>query len=111
MVGFARTKIDLIPEESALLSRITFDFSGNHDALRASCAAAGLLAKSLLARNAIPEARLRYFTDPELNIGSRKSRKQVFESNGTVGEAIYSHGNFLKYLRYFIFGPALPVAV
>lgn len=44
---------------------------------------------------------------PELN-GGRKSRLQVFEGNGTVGVDIFGHGNFLRHLRYFIHGAALP---
>lgn len=61
----------------------------------------------LLRRKAIPERRVRYFDDPELNEG-RKSRLQVFEGNGTVGADIFGHGNFLRHLRYFIHGVALP---
>ncbi len=100
--------IDLTPEEAKLFGLLRFDPRRDHDALRTSCAAASELARSLLARKAIPAIRLRYFTDPEFNIGSRKSRKEVFELNGTRGDDILSHGNFLPYLRYFVEGPALP---
>ena len=55
----------------------------------------------------MPEIRVRFFTDAKLNIGSKKSRWEIFESNGTIGDAIFSHGNFLRYLKYFIFGPNL----
>jgi hypothetical protein len=103
--------IELTAEENELLGRITFGSSCSHEMLRASCEAAALLSRSLLAREAIPKIRLRYFTDPELNIGSKKSREQSFEANGTKGEDILSHGNFLPYLRYFIFGPDLPIKV
>jgi hypothetical protein len=61
----------------------------------------------LLKRGAIPNQRVRYFTDPELNKGG-KSRRQIFEGNGTSGVEIFAHGNFLRYLRYFIHGSALP---
>ena len=57
---------------------------------------------------AVPQSRWAYFTDPALNIGSSKSRLEVFESNGTTGEAIFEHPHFLKYLQYFIHGPDLP---
>jgi len=61
------------------------------------------LTESLLERGAIPEVRLLYFTDPERNPGGRgKSRQQVFENNGISGTEIYAHGNFLKFLEYFI---------
>jgi len=103
--------VELTIEEAELLGRITFGPSHNHEVLRASCAAAAPLAKSILARKVIPEVRIRFFTDPEFNIGSRKSRKEIFESKGTTGENILSHGHFLPYLYYFIFGPNLPVQV
>ena len=100
--------IELTPEEAGLVRDIGFGASLSHEAPRASCAAAGKLARLLLNRNAIPDVRWRHFTDPELNIGVNRSRKEVFESNGTRGDAILSHGNFLPHLRYFVFGPGLP---
>jgi hypothetical protein len=67
------------------------------------------LSESLLKRQAIPEVRLLYFTDPERNPGGRgKSRQDIFEKNGTTGAEILAHPHFLKYLEYFIFGPNLP---
>ncbi len=72
---------------------------------------AGMLMNSLLKRSAIPAQRLRYFTDPELNIGSSVSRRQIFERNGTMGTAIFEHAHFLPYFRYFLFGPDLPATV
>jgi hypothetical protein len=70
------------------------------------------LVNKLLARKAIPQHRLRYFNDPEYSGVSRgRSWQQVFESNGTRGEEILRHPSFLKYLRYFIFGPDLPKSV
>ncbi|RYE41141.1 MAG: hypothetical protein EOP24_38105 [Hyphomicrobiales bacterium] len=36
---------------------------------------------------------------------------QVFEGNGTRGAEIFSHGHFLKYLRFFIHGANLPERV
>lgn len=102
-------RVILTPQEKAWLDKISFDEMENHDVLSTSCDAAAPLARSLLARRAIPKVRVRYFFDPKLNIGGHgKSRKQVFEANGTSGDAILSHGNFLKYLKYFIFGPDLP---
>ncbi len=69
----------------------------------------GQLAESLLRRGAIPAVRLAYFTDADMNVGGRgKSRKQVFEGNGTKGAAIFRHAHFMEYLRYFIYGPDLP---
>lgn len=109
--------IDLAPKEAALAGRIDFDPDplglGERfiHVIRQSCAAAPKLAKSLLARRAIPELRLDYFTDPRFNTRTKMSRQEVFERNGTRGEAILEHPNFLPYLRYFIYGPNLPTAV
>lgn len=69
------------------------------------------LTEALFARRAIPQIRVDYFVDPELNIGGRgKSRKEVFERNGTSGEDILRHPHFMPYLWYFIHGPRLPKA-
>ena len=67
------------------------------------------LAERLLERKAVSEVRLRYFSDSGCNPGGRgKSRKDVFEKNGTRGEEILRHPHFLKYLEYFVYGPDLP---
>jgi hypothetical protein len=107
--------IELTERESDLASRIDFNpSSGSHnaDSWRPIADAMHELMHSLLHRNAIPEARWKFFTDPEYFIGGHGlSHCQVFEKNGTRGDAIYRHGNFLKYLRYFIYGPDLPQPV
>lgn len=70
---------------------------------------AGLLSKSLLEREVIPEIRLKYFVEPAYNLGNTKrSHKDNFNMNGTVGEEILSHPSFFKYLKYFIYGADLP---
>ena len=100
--------IELTERETDLLNQIRFRYT-SHDELRASLMPMAALTESLLERGAIPEVRLLYFTDPARNPGGRgKSRQQVFENNGTSGTEIYAHGNFLKFLEYFIYGPALP---
>lgn len=109
-------KIYLTAEEQVLLDKIVFeppqDEHFDKVILRQSCKEAASLAIGLLSRKAIPEIRLRYFTDPKLNIGKAKmSRKQVFEANGTKGKAIFEHAHFLPYLKYFVFGPDLPQEV
>lgn len=107
--------IELTPDEKALLARIKLDplaMRGDPDAFRENGKAVVDLMASLIEREAIPEARRRYFQDPEYNPGGRgKSRKNVFEKNGTHGRAIFEHGSFLKYLRYFLYGAQLPPAV
>lgn len=107
-------KIVLTDEEEALLAQINFHPKNDnrlHEILKISCAAAAPLADSILSRKAVPEIRRRYFTDPDLNIGLKKSRKEVFEANGTKRNAILKHPHFLKFLEYFIYGPQLPEEV
>lgn len=107
--------IELTERERDLVSRIDFEPSGksyNRESWQPIAEAMAELMESLLQRKAIPEARRRFFTDPAYNVGGHGlSRLQVFEKNGTRGEAIFRHGNFLKYLQYFLFGPDLPKAL
>ena len=107
--------IDLTERERDLVSRIDFNPSArSHDAdsWRPVADAMYELTHSLLQRSAIPEARIKFFTDPKYFVGGHGlSRRQVFERNGTHGDAIFRHGNFVKYLRYFLYGPDLPQPV
>lgn len=105
-------RIDLTPEEKFLWEQIHFALESSRidqDKVRESIEPAYQLTQNLLGREAIPSIRWRYFTDPELNIGGRgKSRQQVFERNGTRGDAIFRHPHFHKYLHYFVLGPDIP---
>jgi hypothetical protein len=107
--------IQLTTEEMVLLGRIDFKPASEiHDAdyWRAVGVAAQQLMEHLLKRKAIPEIRKRFFADPEFNIGGRgRSRAEVFEKNGTRGDAIFRHPHFLKYLHYFLYGPDLPADI
>jgi hypothetical protein len=99
--------IELTEAERALAAQIDFDpdrmrLHGRFDeVLEESCTAAKQLAMSLLERKAIPQGRLDYFIDPEFNVGSKRSRKEIFEENGTRGDEILEHAHFLPYLKYF----------
>jgi hypothetical protein len=69
----------------------------------------GQLAESLLKREAIPKVRVDWFASRKINAGGYgKSRKEVFERNGTTGRDILRHPHFMEYLRYFMNGPDLP---
>lgn len=106
-------KLALTEEEEALLPRVTLDALAvpGPDAVRENGERAAELTAMLLERKAIPEHRVRYFTDPDYYIGGRgSSRKQLFERN-TSGPAMLRHPHFLDYLRYFIYGPNLPQGV
>lgn len=100
-------KIELTEQEKQLLQGISFD-----DIDKQSCKNAGDLALLLIKRNAIPNIRQKYFSDEKYNIGGRgKSREDIFQKNGTKGIDIFYHPHFLKYVKYFIFGPDLPKSV
>jgi hypothetical protein len=103
--------IVLTKDELSALSQINFGWS-SHDDLRSSLEPMAELAARLLARKAVPEARIAYFTDPDFNPGGRgKSRKDIFQKNGTSGDEVLRHPNFLKHFEYFVFGPNLPSTV
>ena len=99
-------KVKLTQEEKNLWQKI------DYDELRESIEPAYKLSKSLLKRKVIPSIRIKYFTEPEFNIGGRgKSREEIFKRNGTEGELILKHPGFHKYLKYFILGPDLPLEI
>ncbi len=97
--------IGLTAEETDLCQQMEADFSRGN--LYSGKAARSLL-KALQSRGAIPQARIRDFTEPFPG-GRGKSHRDVFESNGCRGDAITEHPHFVSYLRYFMNGPALPV--
>jgi hypothetical protein len=49
--------------------------------------------------------------DPAATAGRGKSRKQIFEKNGTKGRKIFRHGNFPPHLAYLVNGPDPPQSV
>ncbi|MCD9030109.1 hypothetical protein LDO26_18145 [Luteimonas sp. BDR2-5] len=101
--------IPLNVEERTLFSEICFNWQDLEE-LRGSLAQMEALASRILERNVVPEVRVSYFTDPDFNpTGRGKSRKDVFERNGTSGVEILKHPHFLKHLEYFICGPDLPI--
>lgn len=106
----------LTEEETAIAGSMTFDqgelVKWGFERARRNGEAALALLKSLLGRKAIPDIRLRYFTDPALFPGGRGlSRKDIWKRNGTVGDDIARHPNFLDELRYFVYGANLPPSV
>ncbi len=107
--------IHLTLEERVLSDRLILDQSdlrGDSDLAVQNGERACQLMKLLLARDAIPEPRLKYFNDPSYREGyPRGSRRQLFERNKTSGDEIYRHPNFLAYLRYFLLGANLPQQV
>lgn len=114
-MSHANFTIALQPDELALVDAIEFDpltFNGDHRAYLENAERAFQLSASLLERQGIPDHRQRYFTDPDYYPGGRgRSRMGNFERNGTSGDDILRHPNFLRFLRYFIHGADLPDAV
>ena len=104
------TPIELTDTEQTLLARIDFEWGMHLDHARRLeiFEAAYDLTLSILERGGFPNVRWSYFTNPEYNIGSRRSRAGVFERNGTSGNDIFRHPHFMKYLRYLLNGPDLP---
>lgn len=100
--------IDLLPEEEVLLRRV--DFSGDGEYGESAAEAVTLLYKQLQRRGAIPEVRLRWFEDADLNIGGHgSSRRQILERNAGGCDEALCHWDFaIHYLSYFVFGPQLP---
>lgn len=110
MIEIATVKMNA--EEKALVDAICWDLDelGGRDDRFDHLEKMGQLAESLLARDAIPKVRVAYFTDPSMYVGGHgKSHQQVFEKNGTCGRDILRHPHFMTYLRYFIYGPDLPL--
>ena len=103
--------ISLTPDEQAIVEQMTFDQGALINTGEKNGQLASRLMKMLLARDAIPAQRLRYFDDPDYRSGALKgSRQQLFERNRTAGDDIFRHANFLEHMRYFIFGADLPKA-
>lgn len=102
-------KIELTIEEEKLFQEVlSLNFDEDYDVRISKLESARKLTESLLDRKAIPERRIKYFTDKEFQTGRKhKSRKEIFESNGTSGTDIFRHPHFIKHLTYFIEGANL----
>jgi hypothetical protein len=102
----------LEPAEKAILDSIELDQLKLDGTADSNGHAVLALMKLLIKRNAIPAIHVRYWQDPEYRDGRVKaSHKGLFGRNGTEGDEIYEHPNFLSYLRYFIYGADLPSRV
>ncbi|TGP88919.1 MULTISPECIES: hypothetical protein [unclassified Mesorhizobium] len=104
-------KIELTADEESLAEKLEFDPGKvrDHEDWKRNSELAAQLAHSILKRKAVPDHRLRYFTDPDYHPGGRnKSRRDNWVANGNSYEDILRHNNFLPYLRYFIHGPNIP---
>lgn len=104
-------EIELTEEERKLFDAINFDAAEvrGPEQYRANGDKVVALWKWMNARGAIPQHRLRYFSDADYFVGGHGSSRQAwFERHGTSGEDILRHGHFLQHLQYMVCGPSLP---
>lgn len=104
-------QIELTDEEQELIDKIEFDPMkvSDHQQWQINSELAYRIITLLLSRKAVPEHRIRYFTEPAYNCGGRgKSRRELFLANAKTNENMFRHNHFLAYIRYFVFGPNLP---
>jgi hypothetical protein len=108
-------QIELIAAEQELAGEIVFDVlttrleyeQGIKNGELAAC-----IMESLMNRKAIPESRWLYFTDADYNPGkSKASRADLFLRNAKKVDQMHRHPHFLPYLRYFVYGADLPIAL
>lgn len=106
--------VTLMNFEIALFDSIVFDpENAGLDDRRATENAelAGILATSLLDRDAVPPHRLDYLRNAAHAASGDVSIMDGLSREGLVGEALHADARFLKYLRYMICGPDLPQPV
>jgi len=81
-------QVDLTEDETEILNGIELDQTAlDHEQYKRQAPLILELLRSLAERNAIPEIRLKYWLDPEHQIGRLKaSHKGLFERNGRQGD-------------------------
>ncbi len=107
-------EVTLLEKEKDLLAQISFDIPYGEliqERIISSSSAAEALTRSLFERKAIPEIRIRYFSDPKIQIRVKKSPFQLYKDRDFNTGEIFRHPGFFRFLRYFIFGPDLPASV
>jgi hypothetical protein len=108
-------QIELTEAEQELARKIAFDLDNirlEHEQAIENGELAATLMQCLIDRKAIPENRLRYFGDPDYNPNNAKASKaNLFLRNAKTLEQMYRHPNFVRYLKYFVYGADLPPAI
>lgn len=104
--------IELSDVENVLLAQIDFNWDTRRHGLEGfarNSENVAQLVSALLARNAIPKHRLKYFNDPAYRMGRIKgSRRDLYLRNRNIDEDILRSYSFLKEAGYFVCGPDLP---
>lgn len=100
--------IDLTLQEKELADCIKFQ-GVNSDEYAQNCDNVLKPMARLEGRNAIPEQRLRYFTDKDYKFGGRSgnSWREIIIKNDRSGDNVYTNPSFLKFLHYFLYGANL----
>jgi hypothetical protein len=102
--------IELTVQERRLFEQIEFDQGlVSFETYEDNSALVEQLYDLLVARDALPSQRVRWFTEAEFNPRGRgSSRQDRWRRNGTSGREVLRHANFLGPFAYFICGPDLP---
>lgn len=103
--------IELTEDEQRLISQLELHAGQLRDPGRVAHNGhlALTLTRTLLDRDAIPAARLKYFTDPDCNVGGHgRSKKDILAGNHRGRGHFAEDPHYLQYLRFFICGPDLP---
>lgn len=105
--------INIDEQDSELLAEVILDPAqvSNGEETRKNGSSAARLFNSLKSKGLIPEVRLRVFADDNYASGRGPSPRSSFHKNGHSDDTMLEHPHFLKYLKYFIYGPLLPTVV
>lgn len=106
--------VTLMNIEIALFDSIEFDPRGaalDERRVGENGELAGILAASILERDAVPKHRLDYLNNAAHDAKGSASVMDAFAEEGLSGERLHRDERFLKYLRYMICGPDLPQPV
>lgn len=103
-------QIELDVQEHELVAAIEFEVLKLHDHIHArrNGEIAAKLADILLSRDAIPDCRIKVFSDDRFTTGRDPSPWKQFQRNGNTKDETLRHPHFLAWLQYFIYGPNLP---
>ncbi|MGB0907890.1 MAG: hypothetical protein ACPGVT_10385 [Maricaulaceae bacterium] len=101
-------RIELIKNETKLFASLIENDGFNNQNRNYKSNEAAALFMSLRDRNAINEIRWKVFSDSEYATKGKKSAKVIIENNCQTQMKFYEHQHFLKWIKYFIFGPDLP---
>ena len=106
-------EIELHSDEADLLEKVELDHRKleNGDPFIRNMELVAELFEKLRVRKAIPEWRMRVFTDERYATGRHPSPLKQFQQTGNSPAEMIRHPDFPKWLSYFLSGPDLPAAL